>query len=115
MPNTTFPNIDFGFRRGSKAGLDASAIANGTFNVCKDTRQLFIDIDNQRIEITDFISDYTEDEIFNLESPLDKLYLSTDTFIPYYYDQINMEWKSIGISKEYIDSKISDMDCGDEG
>ena len=115
MPNTTFPNIDFGFRRGTKVGLDASAILNGTFNVCKDTRQLFVDIDDERVEISDFVSNLTEDEIFALENPLNKLYLASDTFIPYYYDSINKEWKNVGMSKEYIDEKLSDMDCGDEG
>lgn len=120
MPNTTFPNIDFAFHRGTRKGLDASPIENGVFNICKDTRQLFIDIDDQRIEISDFVSNLKEEEILALENPLDKLYLSNDTFILYHYDSVSKTWKTVGggggdNNREYIDSRLANYDCGDEG
>ena len=77
---TTFPNIDFGFRRGNREALDNTSIKNGTMNFCKDTREMFVDVDGIRIQISDIVFDgSTEAEIKALLSPERKVYISSDT------------------------------------
>lgn len=79
---STFPNLDFFFRRGTKAGLNNTPIKNGSFNICKDTCEMYVDIDNMRIPIKSINRNYTEEEIINgsIQSySEDIIYISTDT------------------------------------
>lgn len=86
---SNFPNLDFSFRRGTKLGLLNTPIENGSFNICKDTKELYIDIDNGRYAITSIIKDYTEEEIFGLQSYSNNtIYISNDTNCGYVYNEV---------------------------
>ena len=96
MARTEFPNIDFRFRRGNAAGLKHTAIKEKTFNITKDTEELFIDIDGKRIKISDFVP-LTEDIIRAIEVPLpNKLYIAIDTHRLLYFDAEKLEWMVVG-------------------
>ena len=70
-------------------------IVNGKIRFTTDTGKLFLDSDDKRIEITDFVKGKTEEEIIETESPLPKFYLASDTNLLYYYD--NNEWKTVKV------------------
>lgn len=80
------------WKRGNESNLSKTEISNGNILVTIDTGRMFIDIDNKRIEISDFIKK-TESEILAILAPLPKLYLATDTRKIYYHDGEN--WASI--------------------
>ena len=89
-------NVDFGFRRGSKENLVNTAIKNGTLNFTKDTKELFVDIDDKRIQISSIIfNGGTEDQIRAIENPSNKLYLASDTFKLLYFDPNSLEWRTV--------------------
>ena len=94
-----------------------------------DSQKLFIDhgtgASATRIEITDFVKGLTSTQILGLNSPLDKIYLASDTFVLYYYDTTASEWINLTTatlgdlamkSKITIDDVDEDdgLDFGDE-
>ena len=83
--------------KGIEADLPAQ-INEGKLRFTTDTRRLFLDVDGQRVEYSDFIKGNTEDEIKGILAPLPKFYLASDTKTLWYYDS---GWKSI--STEYAD------------
>jgi len=96
MPNPNdFSGIDFGFRRGASTALYRSSIKNGTFNVCTDTGDLYIDIDNKRIAVKDIISMPLEQDILNLVNPYQRIYFALDTYNLWRYDETNSVWKRV--------------------
>lgn len=95
-----FLNIDFKFRRGFLDALRLTPIKNGTFNITKDSRELFIDIDNTRIKIASIIYDAgSEANIKSLVVPENKIYLASDTFNLLFFDRQNMKWRIVGTDK----------------
>lgn len=92
---TSFPNIDFQFGKGNLEALKNTAVVNGSINFTKDSRELFVDIDNRRIKISDIVID-TEVSITSLEKPEKKLYLAIDSFRLLWYDSDLMSWKIVG-------------------
>jgi hypothetical protein len=96
MSNTVFQNIDFGFRRGSHDGLMNTSIENGTFNVCKDTGELYIDIDGERIPTNDIIIYNSEAEIRALLTPAKKIYYARDTYNLLTFETSDLQWKIVG-------------------
>lgn len=98
MPGSLmFPNVDFGFRRGNREALDNTAIKHGTFNICKDTRELFVDIDGSRIQIASIVMDgKTEEEIRAIISPEKKVYIASDTMRFLIFNQSQLRWVVIG-------------------
>lgn len=94
---TTFPNIDFKFRRGYREAFDKTSVKNGTINFIKDTRELFVDVDGSRIQISSIVFDGgTEAEIKALPVPENKIYVSSDTFKLLYFDRKKLEWHTVG-------------------
>lgn len=67
------------FTKGLQSKLDTIEIESGKVRVATDTKRLFIDNDNERIEITDFVKGMTEEEVRATLAPLPKLYLTSDT------------------------------------
>lgn len=86
-------SLDFGFRRGSKDELLHTKYRNGTFNFCKDTRELYIDIDDARFQISSIVFDAgTEAEIRALARPENKIYIASDTNNLLYYRYSKLKW-----------------------
>lgn len=112
MSNTQFPNIDFAFRRGFKDSLNTTPIQDGTFNLAKDTGELFIDKDGSRVRINSVITDAgSEVQIRALTNPeIGKLYLTSDTQKLIYFDINTLTWKSI-TSGDAINSEFAQKDA----
>lgn len=75
------------FSKGFRSSLETYPIDNGTFKVATDTKQLFVDLDGERIELSDIVTGLTESEILDIWAPLPKVYLSSDTNKLYHYTQ----------------------------
>ena len=75
-------------------GLEANlpGIEDGKLRFTTDTGRLFLDSDDKRTEITDFVKGLTEEQILATQSPLPKFYLSSDTNLLYFYN--NGQWNS---------------------
>ena len=112
MSNTQFPNIDFAFRRGFRDSLNTTPIQDGTFNLVKDTGELFIDKDGSRVRINSIITDAgSEVQIRALANPeISKLYLTSDTQKLMYFDTDTLTWKSV-TSGNAINSEFAQKDA----
>ena len=75
MP-TTYKKI---LTKGYQSSLDETPIEEGKIRWTVDTAQLFLDHDDTRMEITDFVKGLTEEKIRSTLAPLPKIYLSSDT------------------------------------
>lgn len=84
------------WRRGLSSSLETKDIENGNIYLSTDNGQLHIDIDDERIEVTDFVKE-TEEEILSTLSPLPKFYYATDTYRLWYYDTTDNEWHSLEV------------------
>ena len=93
-----YPNI---LTRGYQSSLDKTNIEDGKIRFTMDTSQLFIDIDSERKEITDFIKGKTEQEIRSIIAPLPKFYFSSDTH-KFLYNNGN-EWIVVGETNQVVD------------
>lgn len=114
MTNTTFPVLDYRFRRGNFSALKKTAILHGSLNFTQDTRELFVDIEDKRIKISDLVLS-TEPQIVSMTEPENKLYLAIDTFKLMYFDRKTLSWKVVG-SNDVTHSSDSDFAlCDGEG
>lgn len=104
MASTTYTNI---LTRGTEAQLPA--ISDGKIRFVTDSQKLFIDCGASRIEITDFVKGYTTSQILAIQSPLDKLYLSSDTFTLYYYNQTGTTWEKVFAPHTHVTADITDI------
>lgn len=95
-----FTNIDFSFRRGTKVGLDKAAIKNGSLNFSTDTEEMFVDIDGRRLCFQSVVLKDTEEEIFQVEYPGDKLFIARNTGKMYIYT--DGQWKFVGIDAPVV-------------
>ncbi len=81
---------------------------DGKIRFATDSQQLFIDYNNSHIEITDYVKGYTADQILNnISSPLDKIYLASDTLQAYYYD--TTEWINISVNHSHPADSITGL------
>lgn len=102
MP-TTFPNIDFKFRRGTLDGYKTTAYMEGSLNFVKDDESLYIHKDGLKFRISDIILDAgTEDAIRSITLPKLKLYYASDTHRLLWFDRENLKWV-------YVSSDIADF------
>ena len=110
MPESRpFTGIDFGFRAGSSTALYYSSIKNGTFNVCTDTGDLYIDINDQRIATKDIISMSREADILRLTNPYQRIYYAEDTYNLWRYDNVSRTWKQVaGETTKYAEKAKKD-------
>ena len=104
MASSTYTNV---FTRGLKAQLPSAV--DGKIRFATDSQQLFFDVGNSHIEITDFVKGYTAAQILQIQSPLDKIYLASDTFNLYYYDQSNSQWINVFGNHTHTTSQITDL------
>ena len=73
MP-TTFPNIDFKFRRGTLDGFKTTAYMEGSLNFVKDDESLYAQKDGLTFRISDIVLNAgTEDSIRSISLPKMKL------------------------------------------
>ena len=79
-------------KRGLQQSVDNQPIVDGKIYFSTDQNRLFMDIVNERVEFSDFIRGLSYEEIINLNSPLPKMYLSTDTRQLLSYDFTNEQW-----------------------
>lgn len=84
--------------RGLQQSIDNTAITDGKLRFAVDTARLFLDLESERIEITDIIKGLTYSEIVALTKPLPKVYLSSDTHQILSYDYNNERWIVYGES-----------------
>jgi hypothetical protein len=80
--------------RGLQSAINETPIEDGKLRFTVDTARIYLDLKNERIEFTDFVKGLTGEEIRNLQNPLPKMYLSSDTHeLLFYHDE---EWISFG-------------------
>ena len=88
--------------RGRRSTIDNVAVEDGKFRFAVDTHELFIDVKNTRIQITDIEMGYTYKDMIAIPNPLPKLYLTTDTNRFYSYDKINKRWDTVGCPEKVV-------------
>ena len=88
--STTYKKI---LSKGKEENLPT--IEDGKLRFTTDTGRLFLDNNNTRIEFSDFVKDKTKAQILELENPLPKFYLATDTHELYFYNGV---WQTINSS-----------------
>ena len=88
--------------RGRRSTIDNVAVEDGKFRFAVDTNELFIDVKNTRIQITDIEMGYTYKDMIAIPNPLPKLYLTTDTNRFYSYDKINKKWDTVGCPEKVV-------------
>ena len=88
--------------RGRRSTIDNVAVEDGKFRFAIDTHELFIDVKNTRIQITDIEMGYTYKDMIAIPNPLPKLYLTTDTNRFYSYDKINRKWDTVGCPEKVV-------------
>ena len=81
------------FTRGLKENLPSAPIVDGKIRFATDTNELFIDFGVTRIQITDVIKGYTEEQVRAITTPLNKIYLASDNLKLLYYS--NAEWHEL--------------------
>jgi hypothetical protein len=88
--------------RGRRSTIDNTSVEDGKFRFAVDTHELFIDVKNTRIQITDIEMGYTYKDMIAIPNPLPKLYLTTDTNRFYSYDKINKKWDTVGCPEKVV-------------
>lgn len=98
--------------RGLQENIDKTPINNGKIRFALDSARLFIDTVSERIEITDIVKGLTRSEIEALESPLPKVYLSSDDHCMLVYDYEQQEWIVYGVASS---NTVVDVDFNVKG
>ena len=93
--------------RGYQSSIDNTPIENWKLRFAIDSAILFMDLENSRIEFTDFVRGLTYNEIVSLSKPLGKIYLSSDTHQILSYDFYNEKWIVYG--ENSYNSNITDV------
>lgn len=96
--------------KGNDSSLKSTPIEEGRLRFTLDTRRLFLDEASERLEITDFVKDLTEEQIRGTLAPLPKFYFSSDTHKILYY--INGEWMIIAEKNDEQQFALSRNDNG---
>ena len=95
--------------------IDAVDIEDGKIRFAIDTGRLFIDTRSERIEITDVVKGLKYSEIVALESPLPKVYLSSDSHQILMYDYAAEDWIVYGGGGIAPSFYVIDMYYNDDG
>lgn len=95
MP-TTFPDIDFKFRRGTLEGYKNTSYVEGSLNFTKDEEMLYVHKDGVKIRISDVVLDAgTEAQIRAIQLPKNKLYLASDTYRMMWFNRTTLTWEYV--------------------
>lgn len=104
--STTYSSI---LSKGLESNLPA--VENGKIRYTTDSKKLFVEDGTSRVEITDVVKGYNTSAILQISTPLDKVYLASDTLHLYYY--ANNTWNDLNsVSIENISP--NGLDFGDE-
>ena len=77
--------------KGLQSALGTQEIEDGVLRFTTDTGRLYLDNGtSERIPISNVVTGMTEQQIINLQNPLDKLYVSSDTLKVFASDGTNM-------------------------
>ena len=95
MADTVLSNVDFAYRRGSKENYLKSAIIDGSLNICKDTDELYADIDGRRIPLSGISIYDTAMEIFAIAEPEPVIYYAQDNNGLYHFNPVTLKWDCI--------------------
>lgn len=99
---TTYEKL---FYRGVEANIPEAN--DGAILFTTDSEKLFIDYGESHIEITDFVKGYDTSTILDITSPLDKIYLASDSNHLYYHDGTN--WIDVISNHTHTASAITDL------
>lgn len=102
MAASTYTNILY---RGTKATLPTAV--DGNILLATDTEELFIDYGQSHIKISDIVTGMSSTQIVAIQSPLDKIYVASDTKQLYYYDSTT--WVNISINHTHTVADITDL------
>ena len=69
---------------------------DGKLRFTEDTQRLFLDLENDRVEFSDFIKGLNESTIRGIDQPKPKIYLSSDTRKLLFYD--SSQWKEVTVT-----------------
>ena len=93
MPTNTYEPI---LTKGPESTLPS--VEDGKLRITSDTGRIFIDDNNTRTEVTDFIKGMTENEIKSLLAPIaSKIYIASDTGKFMTYNTSDDEWNNIAV------------------
>ena len=99
----------FSFRRGKKAGINHTPVKNGSLNFTTDTEEMYVDIDDKRLNISGVKFLNTEAEIRALPVIGDKIYVARDTGKIMAYDSDN-GWVYLSAKNEIWEGSESDYE-----
>ena len=102
MAASTYTSILY---RGTKATLPTAV--DGNILLATDTEELFIDYGQSHIKISDIVTGMSSTQIVAIQSPLDKIYVASDTQQLYYYD--STAWVNISINHTHSIADITDL------
>lgn len=84
--------------KGLQSDLNSTDIEDGKLRFTTDTGRLYLDIGTtDRVLISEYVSIYTEQQIFDLLAPLPKIYISSDTHRAYV--STGLEWIDLAAVK----------------
>ena len=90
--------------RGLQQDINNTPITDGMLRFSVDQARIFLDLNSERVEFTDFVKGLTQDEIMALQTPLPKMYLSSDTCQLMMYHK--GQWTIFGTSYDGLGQKI---------
>ena len=98
--------------KGTQSALSSTAVENGKVRITTDTHELYIDTDSGRIQISDIVKDYSEEEIKAILAPLPNIYLSSDTHKLFIFDDngecVDITNNSVDVSTTATGHVVSD-------
>ena len=84
--------------KGTRTAINNTAVDNGKLRVATDTAELFFDLENTRLQITDFVTNFTEAQITggSVNNPnIYKFYMASDSFRIYRYNTTSSRFVEI--------------------
>lgn len=81
--------------KGLQSSLNSLPVQDGMLRFTTDTGRLYMDVGNDRILISEYVTIYTEAQIKNLLVPLPKIYVSSDTHRSFVFDFTALEWMDL--------------------
>ena len=78
--------------KGLQSSLNTTPIVDGMLRFTTDTGRLYLDVDSDRVLISETVDLYTESQIKQILAPLPKVYVSSDTHRSFVYSYSTLEW-----------------------
>ncbi len=78
--------------KGLQSSLNTTPIVDGMLRFTTDTGRLYLDVDSERVLISETVDLYTESQIKQILAPLPKVYVSSDTHRSFVYSYSTLEW-----------------------